>query len=104
MGDRKLQFRHGDVMLEEASSLPSNLRKAQHTILAHGEITGHCHRIAENGAADLYDTPEGMFLKVTAESASLVHDEHAMITLQRGLYRVWRQREYSPEEIRTIRD
>lgn len=104
MGDRKLQFRHGDVMVEEAESLPDMLRKAQHTILAHGELTGHCHRIAETGAADLYDTPDGMFLHVTADSASLVHDEHDMITLKNGIYRIWRQREYSPEEVRTIRD
>lgn len=104
MGDSKLQFRHGDVMLEEATQLPKTLRKAQHAILAHGELTGHCHRIAEKEAADLYHTPDGMFLHVTADSASLVHDEHAMITLKSGIYRVWRQREYSPKEIRIIRD
>ena len=98
------QFRHGDVMVEEVAMLPDVRRKAQHTILAHGELTGHCHRIAERGAADLYDTPDGMFLHVTAKEATLVHDEHDAIKLDAGFYRVWRQREYSPEEIRTIRD
>ncbi len=98
------QFRHGDVMVEEVAMLPDVRRKAQHTILAHGELTGHCHRIAEAGAAVLYDTPDGMFLHVTADAATLVHDEHDSITLTSGFYRVWRQREYSPEEIRIIRD
>ncbi|WP_147871529.1 hypothetical protein [Stieleria maiorica] len=60
--------------------------------------------IAERGSADLYDTPEGKFLHVTAAEATLVHDEHAAIALPTGFYRVWRQREYSPEEIRIIRD
>ncbi len=98
------QFRHGDVMVEEVKKLPEIRRKAQHTILAHGELTGHCHRIAEPSAAVLYDTPDGMFLHVTASEASLVHDEHDAITLRNGFYRVWRQREYSPQEIRIIRD
>ena len=38
------------------------------------------------------------------DSVSVVHEEHATITLSSGYYRVWRQREYSPEEIRVIRD
>jgi len=99
-----MQFRHGDVMIEQAACLPDVRRKAKHTILAHGELTGHCHRIAEKGAADLYETPDGMFLHVTARTATVVHDEHDPISLESGTYRVWRQREYSPEEIRTIRD
>lgn len=98
------QYRHGDVLVEEVAELPDSRRKASHTILAHGELTGHCHRIAERGAADLYDTPDGMFLHVTADTATLVHDEHDPISLRSGIYRVWRQREYSPEEIRIIRD
>lgn len=98
------QFRHGDVMVEEVAQLPKVRRKAQHTILAHGELTGHCHRIAEGATADLYDTPDGIFLHVTAKQATLVHDEHDAIKLDSGFYRVWRQREYSPEEIRIIRD
>ncbi len=78
------QYRHGDVMVEKVAKLPKNRRKAQHTILAHGELTGHCHRIAEQGAADLYDTPEGMFLHVTDRFATLVHDEHDAIKLDAG--------------------
>lgn len=98
------QYRHGDVLVEQVAEMPDVRRKAQHTILAHGELTGHCHRIAEKDAAVLYDTPEGMFLHVTADVATLVHDEHNPISLSNGFYRVWRQREYSPEEIRIIRD
>ena len=98
------QYRHGDVMIEAATQLPDQLRKLPHTILAHGELTGHCHRIADPKTAEVFDTPEGMFLKVTADEATVVHDEHHGITLPEGIYRVWRQREYSPEEIRIIRD
>ena len=99
-----MQYRHGDVMLERIDSLPAERRKLQHAVLAHGELTGHCHRIAQHGAAALYQTPETLVLEVEAEHADLVHEEHATIQLPRGIYRVWRQREYSPESIRIIRD
>jgi len=98
------QFRHGDVLIEAVESLPSTRKKLPHAILAHGEVTGHCHRIQEAADADLYSNPAGLFLHVREESVSVVHEEHAPITLPRGFYRVWRQREYSPEEIRIVRD
>jgi hypothetical protein len=98
------QYRHGDVLLEEASALPKVCEKLPHTILAHGEVTGHCHRIKEPDAADLYATSDGLFLHVRARAASVVHEEHAAIALPAGCYRVWRQREYSPKEIRVVRD
>jgi hypothetical protein len=41
---------------------------------------------------------------VLADSATVTHEEHGPITLPRGTYRVWRQREYSPEAIRVVRD
>ena len=52
----------------------------------------------------MYETPDDMFLEVTGETAEVVHEEHATIKLPQGTYRVWRQREYSPTEIRIIRD
>jgi hypothetical protein len=41
---------------------------------------------------------------VRGPTATLTHEEHAPVTLTTGYYRVWRQREYSPEEIRVVRD
>ena len=99
-----MQYRHGDVMVEKVKSIPTNAKKLNHLTLAHGEVTGHSHQIKPRKNAELYNAPSGLFLKVTAESADLVHEEHATIALPKGIYRVWRQREYSPEEIRIIRD
>ena len=98
------QYRHGDVLIEQTSALPQVREKLPHTILAHGEVTGHCHRIKESDQADLYSTNEGLILHVRGPSVSVVHEEHATITLTSGYYRVWRQREYSPQEIRIVRD
>lgn len=99
-----MQYRHGDVLLERIDTLPGDKRKLQHTILAHGEVTGHCHRIQGNDVASLYESSGELFLEVKAPSADLVHEEHNTISLTQGFYRVWRQREYSPKEVRIIRD
>jgi hypothetical protein len=98
------QYRHGDVLIEQTPDLPKVREKLPHTILAHGEVTGHCHRIKESDQADLYATSDGLFLHVRGPLVSVVHEEHATVTLTSGYYRVWRQREYSPKEIRVVRD
>jgi hypothetical protein len=97
-------WRHGDVLIAKTSSLPPEARKRPDLTLAYGEITGHSHRIQESGAAELWESGGGLFLKVVDETATLIHEEHHPITLPRGLYRVWRQREYTPQQIRQISD
>ena len=104
MERRLKQFRHGDVVLQEVTTLPDGLDKLAHTILAHGELTGHCHRIRESDQASLYQGQQRLFLQVCGPEVSLIHEEHAPIRLQAGTYQVWRQREYSPQEIRIVRD
>ena|ERR1051326_173227 len=100
-----IQYRHGDVIIEQTDAFPlQRMTKLPHTILAHGEVTGHAHRIKENDQADLYWTPDGLFLHVRGSTASVIHEELTSITLPTGYYRVWRQREYSPQEIRVVRD
>lgn len=97
-------YRHGDVLVAAVSGLPADVEKQTHLVLAEGEITGHSHRIAEPGAAELFQAGPELYLRVVASSATLVHQEHGPITLPTGVYRVWRQREYSPREIRIVRD
>jgi hypothetical protein len=103
-------YRQGDVLIIPVESIPTTLqpidRDAGRIILAHGEVTGHAHAIKAEGAA-LFRDPKLMavFLTVTADApVALEHDEHSMIMLPPGNYRVIRQREYSPEEIRNVAD
>lgn len=97
-------YRHGDLLVESTASLPEDTRRLNHLVLAEGELTGHSHRVAEKDAAELFRSGNLLFLSVTADRATLVHQEHGPIELPRGVYRVWRQREYSPREIRIVRD
>jgi hypothetical protein len=99
-----LLYRHGDVLVSETAEIPAEAKKQTHPVLAEGEMTGHSHRIAEPGAAELYQLGSDIYLRIVAPAATLIHQEHGPITLSTGTYRVWRQREYSPSEIRVVRD
>jgi hypothetical protein len=46
--------------------------------------------------AEVWEVGSDLYLKVIVPEAHIVHDEHGPITLPTGIYRVWRQREYTP--------
>ena len=89
-------YRQGDIFIEPVPALPQGARPRRNLVLAEGELTGHVHRVAESTGAALYESGENLFLHVTAPQAMIIHDEHGPITLTQGIYRVWRQRVYSP--------
>jgi hypothetical protein len=97
-------WRQGDVFIARVPAIPTDAHPRPHGVLAEGEVTGHSHRVQEAGVARLYATPASLFLEVTADRATVCHEEHGPITLGRGAYRVWQQREYHPEAVRTVRD
>ena|SRR5579884_3535791 len=97
-------YRHGDVLVAAVDAIPTDAVKRPHLVLAEGELTGHAHRIAEPGSAELFQHGSEMFLHVRTSTATLMHEEHGPITLPTGNYRIWRQREYTPREIRVVRD
>lgn len=99
-------MRQGDVMLVRVGRLPKGAKpraaEGGRHILAHGEATGHAHAIAE-AEAEMFTTEDGVYLRSIGVS-TLRHEEHAPITIDKGVYRVVRQREYSPEAIRNVAD
>lgn len=104
----RLQFRQGDVLIERVTEIPSNARRVapenSRIVLAHGEVTGHAHAIADIEHVSLVEVDDGIrYLDVQIE-AFLRHEEHAPIEIPPGQYRVTLQREYTPEEIRNVAD
>ncbi len=97
-------WRHGDVLIASTTFLPAAAGLRPGSVLAYGEITGHSHRVLDPQSAEVWEHGGVLFLKVIAEQATIVHEEHRPITLPRGLYRVWMQREYTPQAIRPIAD
>ncbi len=104
----KGQYRQGDVLLEfskwkitQTEKLLPN--KDGKIVLAEGEVTGHAHAFL--GGATLF-RDEGVgstYVKVT-EPKSLLHEEHYKTPAHKGIAKVTRQKEYSPEEIRKVSD
>lgn len=97
-------WRHGDVIIASTEELPEGAKKRNNVVLAYGEITGHSHRIEDASTAETFEHDGMVYLRVTAPKARLVHEEHDTIELPQGVYRVWQQREYSPERIRRVYD
>ena len=100
-------WRQGDVFITRVESIPKGARRVplRHGILVHGELTGHSHRLDDSRSAALFaGAGRDLFLDVSPGGARVVHEEHGAIVLPVGLYRVWRQREYTPQDIRVVRD
>lgn len=97
-------WRQGDVLIETITEIPPTAqRRPGPPILVTGEATGHAHRVEDADAAEIWEVADVLYLKVLVETR-IVHDEHAPIALPVGIYRIWQQREYTPGDIRTIRD
>lgn len=97
-------YRHGDVLIRRIATLPVGAQKREGTTLAHGEVTGHSHRIQQSHAAQLWANGSDLFLEIKEPSATLIHEEHRAIELPQGLYRVWKQREYRPDAYIEVED
>jgi hypothetical protein len=101
-------FRQGDVLVTRINDgLPEDAKKVGpdkrgRLVLAEGEATGHAH-VVQAVAATLYAAQIGMLLQVK-EQTQLLHEEHGPIDLDPGMYKITRQREYTPERERYVAD
>ena len=111
---KRLQYRQGDVLIERVESIPKDAKKRKReeglVILARGEATGHHHsfgsrRVSMYAVADEYERLGSGFVEIKTQGGALLrHQEHAPIDVPAGNYRVIRQREYSPEDLRLVAD
>ena len=104
-----MKLQQGDVLIrkiEENGNLNLDNENLQnHLILAEGEVTGHKHEIVA-GVAKLYLIKSILYLKVLSETATLRHEEHKPIDIEKGLYKIDKVREYDhfTEEMRQVMD
>ncbi len=115
---KTVQIRQGDVLLvttthritKEAKPVP---RDRGRVVLAYGEVTGHAHAL-DGALTELFEERDGALYLRLGAGDELRHvdslesfgptGEHGSQTLAAGTYRVIRQREYSPEQIRNVAD
>lgn len=101
--------RQGDVLVMEINLKPSGdwvavPREEGGVILARGEVTGHKHQIRDPGVCMLRAEGISDTVITCATSSELVHEEHGMISLKKGTYRVRIQREWGGEISRRVED
>ena len=102
-------IRQGDVLLRPIEELPSGLRREfcpdGRIVLAEGEVTGHAH-VLEAEQVELVTAEEADELYLLVHGTGLLrHDEHDLLQVPAGAYRLLRQREYRPDAPpRTVSD
>ena len=95
-------YRQGDLLFLLQETRPAvALVERPGLVIVEGEATGHAHRLT---AGVILEAPNGSLFLDLAEATRVVHDEHDALTLGPGLWLVVRQREYTPEAIRTVLD
>lgn len=113
MKSEELKFRQGDVLFIRRDSIPAGkAKKREDGAVAYGEVTGHSHRLADLATAEVLEVGGGIFVRVSEEGISIdggpgatfIHEEHGPVSLAPGDYEIRIQREYSPEEIRSVID
>lgn len=110
-------FAQGDLLIERVADVePSGaMLSADPTgamVLAEGELTGHRHAIYDQVTmfrddALARELPTGLYVghvKVESSPVVLRHQEHAPLTLEKGTYRVRRQRELEPKDAVLVSD
>ena len=106
------QAAQGDMLITKVDAIPEGLKpmkpEGDHYVVAHSE-TGHHHVLPENDV-DVFQAandPFVLYLVVNNET-QLEHlrsfDTHAPISIPPGMYRINRQREYTPEGFRRAQD
>ena len=99
-------FRQGDVLIIEVDGDVAGepiARENGRIVLAHGEVTGHAHTIANPAVAFVTDSAHERYL-VSDEPFVVRHQEHAPVRVPAGTFKIVRQVEYTPTEIRNVAD
>ena len=85
----------GDVCFKRVTELPEGERipiSKKNLRLAEGERTGHYHGIVEDNS-EMFKIGDRTFMYL-AEDATLTHQEHKHITVEKGLWEIGIVQEY----------
>jgi len=96
--------RQGDILFVRVDKLPTGVKNSKDRIIAHGEVTGHSHCVADAEGVAVLETETGDKFVEASSDWTICHDEHGQITLEKGIWEALRQREYTPEAIVKVRD
>ncbi len=105
------QMRQGDVFVERIDEIPGDAtpykKDGGRWIAAHGEVTGHAHAIADRKGLKMFTRGTGVdevLYLATSSATEMTHEEHDVMPIAPGQFRVRRQREYEPDKNRFVAD
>ncbi len=102
----------GDCLITRIDKLPNGLELDKvvngNFVVAHSE-TGHSHVVKERSAQLMIDKTNSFIAYLNVLEPCEIehlreHDTHESISLDKGVYEVRRQREYTPEGFRKAQD
>lgn len=99
-------FQQGDVLIETFEEELVRTTEVSDHILAHGEVTGHYHKIFGDGIS-LWNTSDSNVMVLDCPEESILrHQEHKPVKIPVGRYKVRKVREYDHhvEEARAVQD
>lgn len=99
MNRNQFQARQGDLFFVPVKPEEVKGRKQKNNVIALGELTGHSHELVEGEV--LQD--KGTKFLVLSKASKVVHQEHNPVALEKGTYKVTRQREYKPTKLRPVK-
>ena len=82
-------FRQGDILIKKVSQIPKSAIKRKNGVILEGEASNHFHRMNDGL---VFDWNGAIYLEAF-ENATITHEEHNAISLEKGSYEVVRQRE-----------
>lgn len=89
------QLQQGDVILRRVESVPQGAKEVKRdggrVVLAYGEVTGHCHAIADVDA--MFYEKDGKFFLKNSKPVTLSHEEHNAFVIEPGIWEVGQVRE-----------
>ena len=108
---KKRLVQQGDVLAFSGATIPVGAKPMKivggQFVLAEGEVTGHSHTVeADPSQVEGFEAEGVFYLNVKAAQVTVKHQEHKLVTLPRGKYRIGIVREVDPfgEEVHKVRD
>ena len=100
--DKRIFYRQGDILFEKVNDFLDNMIKMDEheRTVAKGELTNHHHSFGKSEQVILYrdkkNNTDPVYVEVLQEQSTITHQEHAPLTLEKGTYKITREREYNP--------
>lgn len=91
-------YRQGDLLFLKVNSIPKTAKIVKSGVILHSDTTQHEHKLV---GGVLLKTKDLQYARIS-KKGSILHEEHKLILLSKGLWEIRRQREYAGKDMTKI--